>query len=155
MFKLPIRDLSTLYKVFTGVALVLLIWGAFYSCFTSTMSAIQANNGIPGEDMVSAWEKRLRKSRLLLPNNGIIGYMADWDLPDKSFASKDQQIEFLLSQYTLAPLILVRGTDHKVIFGNFGDTGDPTRINKISSTLGIELITTASNEFFIFQGTGR
>ena len=155
MIKKPFKVKNFLFPVITGAALGLLIGGAVYSSISSTITSIQENSGVPGEDMISSWEKRVRKSRLLLPNSGIVGYVADWDLPDKQFGPKDQQVEFLLTQYTLAPLVLVRGTDHEIIIGNFNDTGDPGRINNVTSILGIELTTAFSNEFYIFKGPGR
>jgi hypothetical protein len=153
MHKFAIHREDTLIKVITGASVVLLIAGAFYSSFSNCIAAIQANTVPPGEDMVSTWERRLRKARLLLPQNGMVGYIADWDLPDKKIAPKDQEIEFVLTQYTLAPLVFTRGTHQNIVVGNFNDTGDPDKLNTLSTLFGIEPVNAFSNEFYIFKGS--
>jgi hypothetical protein len=59
---------------------------------------------------LEAWERRLRPVRNSLPmQRGVIGYISQWDVPGSDYAVWDQEGEFRLTQYFLAPLILVRG----------------------------------------------
>jgi hypothetical protein len=63
-----------------------------------------------GKEALDAWEARLAPAREALPfQRGVIGYVADWDVPGVSYAYADQEGEYLLAQYTLAPLILKKG----------------------------------------------
>jgi hypothetical protein len=56
------------------------------------------------------WEKRLAPVKDALPfRQGIIGYVGEWDVPGSDYAYRDQEAEYLLAQYTLAPLILKKG----------------------------------------------
>lgn len=147
--------LPFIHNILKILVLIILAGGSFYSALIYTMEVVSANDGIPGEDMVTLWERRLRRVKPLLPESGVIGYVSDWDVPDADISLKDQQIEYLLSQYTLAPLVLERGTNHEIVFGNFTNGDDPNRMAKIEETLEIELILPFSNEFFVFTGNGQ
>lgn len=60
---------------------------------------------------IAALEKRLAPVKEALPfKQGVIGYLADWDVPGASYSFGDSNAEYYLSQYSLAPLILRRGT---------------------------------------------
>ncbi len=61
-------------------------------------------------DAATLWESRMTRIREKLPiQRGTVGYIADWDVPGISYAYWDQEGEYMLTQYTLAPLILRRG----------------------------------------------
>jgi hypothetical protein len=145
-------------RVYPGIVvflIVVLIGTSIYSSiltFQGTSKDIAETNG---EEMVTAWEKRLRKVRQILPEHGVIGYLADWDIPDYKYGASDQEVEFILAQYTLAPLVLERGTDHEVVLGNFSDNGDPQKIQNIQNYFDIQLIDKFSNEIFVFKGLGQ
>jgi len=136
-------------------AAILLAALSIYSAVNGYQIAAQAAGEISGDDMVSAWDKRLRKIRPLLPESGVIGYLADWDVPGGTFGSSDQEVEFLLAQYTIAPVVLERGKDHAIILGNFGDDGNPEKLQKVQDSLGIQLTQPYSNEINIFEVTGK
>ena len=67
-----------------------------------------------GRDDVSAKEKRLASLKQALPARGVVGYVSDY--PDEIEATG----HYYLAQYTLAPLVVVRGSDHPLVVGNFG-----------------------------------
>ena len=62
-----------------------------------------------GGDALDTWEARLGPAKEALPARGIIGYVGEWDVPGIPYAFWDQESEFLLAQYSLAPLILKKG----------------------------------------------
>jgi len=63
-----------------------------------------------GSDAIVALESRLAPVKDILPfQRGVIGYVGEWDVPGIEYAYWDQMAEYLLAQYTLAPLILKRG----------------------------------------------
>ena len=67
---------------------------------------------------ISKYEKRFNKLRQLLPQRGVIGYIAD----DENEGDQDFiDSRIYLAQYTLAPVILVRSLDYDLIVGNFLD----------------------------------
>lgn len=71
---------------------------------------------------VSAWDARLARMRAAISlRSGTIGYIGDWDLvamdPDSDqFA--EQETEYILTQYALAPLVLKRGDDFEWVVAN-------------------------------------
>ncbi len=67
-------------------------------------------------DGVTEFESRFEQLRTLLPARGVIGYMADEDLPA---GDANAQAEFFLTQYAIAPVIVVRQTNQPFVIGNF------------------------------------
>ncbi|NMB54876.1 MAG: hypothetical protein GYA15_09255 [Leptolinea sp.] len=141
-----------LHRITLIVMLVLLAGLAVYSSIHEYQTASAAANEVKGDDMVTAWDRRLRKIRSLLPESGIVGYVADWDIPGFTYGSSDQEVEFLLAQYSVSPVVLERGVNHKLILGNFSDNGDSTKIEKVQTLLGIKLLQPYTNEIFLFEG---
>jgi hypothetical protein len=137
------------------LAIALLIGISFYSSIQTLKSTSNDAAEMVGDDMVTDWDKHLRKIRQILPDHGVIGYLADWDIPDYITGAKDQEVEFILAQYTVAPLVLERGIRHDVVLGNFSDDGDSQKIQRIQEVFGIHLIEKFSNEIIIFRGPGQ
>lgn len=70
---------------------------------------------------VSVWENRLQPIKAKLPTDVTqVGYLAEWDVPGLDYGHTDQFHEFNLTVYTLAPLIVRRGTESAWVVGNFG-----------------------------------
>jgi hypothetical protein len=75
-------------------------------------------------DSVSKWEKRVKPVLDHIPSTVTeLGYVADWDIPDSGYDIIDQDNEYTLTQYALAPRIVQPGLDHEWIIGNFTNTG--------------------------------
>ena len=71
-------------------------------------------------DAVSKWEKRVRLVLDHVPSNvSEFGYVADWDIPNSGYNLIDQDNEYTLTQYALAPRIVQPGLNHEWIIGNF------------------------------------
>ncbi|HEX7555973.1 MAG TPA: hypothetical protein VF338_05065 [Leptolinea sp.] len=147
--------MTTSFQKFSKIVLItagiILCCLSVYSSLNTYKVAKAAVGDGSSDDMVTAWDKRLRKIRPMLPEYGVIGYVADWDIPGSVFGSSDQEVEFLLSQYTVAPVVLERGTDHDLILGNFSDNGDPTKLENVQQKLGISVLQPYSNEIFLFK----
>jgi len=75
-------------------------------------------------DSVSKWEKRVKPVLDHIPSAITeLGYAADWDIPGSGYDIIDQDNEYTLTQYALAPRKLQPGLDHEWIIGNFTYTG--------------------------------
>jgi hypothetical protein len=75
-------------------------------------------------DSVSKWEKRVKGILGQVPSNITeFGYAADWDIPNSGYNLIDQDNEYTLTQYALAPRIVQPGLDHEWIIGNFTSGG--------------------------------
>ena len=64
--------------------------------------------------VIAAWNERLSKLTAPIPfERGFVGYISNEDIPGAAFDSNDAEGEFVLTQYAIAPLILVRGTEQE------------------------------------------
>lgn len=88
-------------------AVILLVIASLYSLARYWDSTIDLEMGAQA---LAAWEARLEPARRALPiQRGVIGYVGEWDVPGVEYNFWDQEGEYLLAQYTLAPFILVKG----------------------------------------------
>jgi hypothetical protein len=70
---------------------------------------------------VAEWERRMAPLKAALPiARGFVGYVSDSAVACFDCANVDDQIEYTLTQYALAPMIVNKGTNYEWIVGNFG-----------------------------------
>jgi hypothetical protein len=82
-------------------------------------------------DTVSNWEIRIHRVLTHLPSDTKeIGYVADWDIPGMEYDLVDQETEYTLTQYALAPRMVQPGLDHEWIVGNFTSPNFRDWLNK-------------------------
>ena len=88
---------------------------AFFCVKTGIESLISSSNERSNDTtVVTNWDKRLSKLTAHIPfKRGPIGYISGEDIPGATFSPNDAAGEYVLTQYSVAPLILVRGTDQE------------------------------------------
>ncbi len=70
------------------------------------------------------WAERLERIKNDLPESGIVGYISEMDCPGMPFGLIDSDEEFVMTQYSLAPLVLDRGNPrHNYVIGNIVGEG--------------------------------
>jgi hypothetical protein len=73
-----------------------------------------AELGSISEDPVAQWELRFGRLKGELPFvRGVVGYISDSDVPGAAFDAANDEGEYILTQYALAPIIIVRGADQE------------------------------------------
>ena len=73
--------------------------------------ASTADLGSITEDPVADWEVRFEPLRERLPFvRGVVGYISDAGIPGATYDRANEEGEFILTQYALAPIIIVWGT---------------------------------------------
>lgn len=73
-----------------------------------------ADLGRIAEDPVADWEVRFEPLRARLPFvRGVVGYLSDSGVPGASYDKANDEGEYILTQYALAPIIIVLGTDQE------------------------------------------
>ena len=89
--------------------------------FTSLQNGLAARGRASQSiDSVSKWEKRVLRVLDHVPEDiTVFGYVADWNIPDSGFIAIDQDQEYVLTQYALAPRMVELGLEHEWIIGNF------------------------------------
>jgi hypothetical protein len=88
-----------------------MIMASIYFGIQNLRNAIAIGN--LNNDPVSEWEVRFQAVKKLLPfQRGVVGYITNSDVPGAKYDPNNEQGEYTLTQYTMAPIILVRG-DHE------------------------------------------
>jgi hypothetical protein len=72
--------------------------------------------GRTGRDDVSTFLRRLDPLRRMLPSHGTVGYEADSQDP---LAEREDVRRFYLTQYAVAPVIVVAGVDRDLVIGDY------------------------------------
>jgi hypothetical protein len=104
-----------------------------FSLFVTINNGLAARgNPYPSSgDSVSKWEKRFKPVLDRVPGNTkVLGYVADWDIPNAEYEIIDQETEYTLTQYALAPRAVQPGLDHEWIIGNFTKPGFEDWLNQ-------------------------
>ncbi|RPI94596.1 MAG: hypothetical protein EHM40_06090 [Chloroflexi bacterium] len=107
------------------IALIGLITFGLFATFKNGMTARARWDQNPvSKDSVSKWEKRVRPALQHVPDDvTVFGYVAEWDLPGSEYNIIDQETEYTLTQYALAPRMVQPGLEHEWIIGNFTKPG--------------------------------
>jgi hypothetical protein len=84
-------------------------------------------------DPITRYERRFSGLKRVLPQRGVVGYSSG--LPPQEFGSEDFK-RFLLTEYALAPLVIVNDTGPQLVIGNF----DPKRIRSAPALPGLEMV---------------
>jgi hypothetical protein len=67
--------------------------------------------GSVSDDPVADWEKRFAQIKTKIPfERGVVGYISDADIPGAAYNAANDEGEYVLTQYILAPIIIKRGT---------------------------------------------
>jgi len=102
-----------------------------FSLFVTINNGMAARGNPSSGDSVSKWEKRVKPVLNRVPGNKkVLGYVADWDIPNAEYEIIDQETEYTLTQYALAPRAVQPGLDHEWIIGNFTKPGFEDWLNQ-------------------------
>ena len=93
--------------------IVVLIVGA--SLYASVQNLIATKDlGSVNDDPVADWEKRFAPIKAKIPfERGVVGYISDADIPGSTYDAANDEGEYVLTQYVLAPVIIQRGTNQE------------------------------------------
>jgi len=101
--------------------LCLLIVTSFWSILQQISLARQLSD-TDGPFFVK-WEKRFEPIKDSLPfTHGVIGYAADWDIPGRDYDPADSEAEHVLTQFTMAPIVVSRDTSLEWVLVNMNAT---------------------------------
>jgi len=107
--------LLRLQRIFLG----LIVAASLYASIRNLAATPEL--GSVTEDPVAAWEQRFAAVKEQLPFvRGAVGYISDADVPGADFDPANDEGEYILTQYALAPIVIVRGTRLDWNIANFG-----------------------------------
>ena len=91
---------------------VLIVLASLYASIWNLIST--KDLGSVNDDPVADWEIRFGPLKEKLPfKRGVVGYISDSSIPGVSFNAANDEGEYVLTQYALAPIIIVKGTDQE------------------------------------------
>ncbi len=105
----------------------------------------------PNNDPVTQWQARLERIKQDLPASGVVGYISEQDMENMPFDAVDSDEEFVITQYSLAPLVLDRGNaQHAYVIGNFNITPDEEAL--LEPYFGVKMIGSYGMGIYLFAG---
>lgn len=105
-------------------ARAILVCLAGYAVFGLLAQSIRVYSSLPEKDPVTIHEERIRQLNPLLPASGEVGYVTtvENDLIfgfEKSFTNVEYLAQYILTQYTLAPVLVRNSPELPLVVGNF------------------------------------
>lgn len=99
--------------------LILIVLGSLHASIQNLAST--KDLGSITDDPVADWEKRFAPLKADLPfTRGTVGYISDSSIPGIAFDPPNEEGEYVLTQYVMAPIIIIKGTDQEWNIGNLG-----------------------------------
>lgn len=94
-----------------GVIVVVVLL-SLYASINNLIST--KDKGSTTDDPVADWEVRFGPLKAKLPfTRGVVGYISDSSIPGVTFNAANDEGEYVLTQYALAPIIIVKGTNQE------------------------------------------
>ena len=97
-------------------------------------------------DSITSYEGRYRELRQALPRQGIIGYVSGTE----QFGTEEFK-RFLLTEYALAPLVLIRDSTPDLVVGNF----HPDRVPAEPPSPDLRLVRDFGDGVWLLRKVGR
>lgn len=115
--------------------------------------ARESTAGAP--DRVSRHEVRLADLREVLPARGVVGYATDGRV-GQGFANLDALQDYFMTQYSLAPIIVLSNLEADLIVGNFSETRpDLAELNREGREGGLQLLQDFGGGVVLFTRAAR
>jgi hypothetical protein len=100
---------------------------------------------------VVKWEERFIYAKQLLPiTRGTIGYISEWDVPGVEYDEWDQEVELLLTRYSFAPLVLVKGIKAEWNIAVLKPSS-LTKWSQLNANQNLEIISTGNGVYLVHK----
>ncbi len=95
------------------------------SLYASVRNLISTKDlGSVTDDPVADWEKRFAPIKQRLPfERGLVGDISDSSVPGVAYNAANDEGEYVLTQYVMAPIIIVKGTGQEWDIANLDRQG--------------------------------
>ena len=124
-------------SVWLSRALLIIILAASVAAGLRNLAVTQ-NLGSITDDPVADWEQRFAAVKARLPfERGFVGYISDSDVPGASFDPANDEGEYVLTQYAMAPVIVIRGTAQEWNIANLSTAAFRIWSNRHSGTFDV------------------
>ena len=108
------RDAKLVSLIRHQLAIFLLIGIALVSAGSVLLDVFKAYSSNPAAGQTAVFQARFEEMRKALPPHGVVGYITD-AAPDEATRS----LEYFLTQYALAPVVVVDDPNQALVVSNF------------------------------------
>ena len=116
MRNLIVTYLTELIKKILPYLRIMLVLFLVISNFKSLVQQIPGVDIKNDPEFFSKWENRFDPVKETLPfKSGVIGYAADWDVPDGDYHTPSSMNEHVLTQLAMSPIVVSRDLDFEWI----------------------------------------
>jgi hypothetical protein len=92
--------------------IILMLAACLYGSLQNLLST--RDLGSVSDDPVADWEQRFAPIKADLPfRRGVVGYISDSSVAGASYDAANDEGEYVLTQYILSPIIIIKGTDQE------------------------------------------
>ena len=117
-------DFTAKYRIKAGWFLLIILTG--YAVLSLLAQSIRIYHDLPEQDPVTIHEARIAQLQGSLPASGEIGYVTTVENEkiftyERAFQNVEYLAQYVLTQYTLAPLIVRNSPKLPLVVGNFLD----------------------------------
>ena len=117
-------DFTAKYRLKAGWLLLIILTG--YAVLSLLVQSIGIYTDLPDKDPVTIHEERIAQLRGSLPASGEVGYVTTVENEkifayERAFQNVEYLAQYVLTQYTLAPLIVRNSPKLPLVVGNFLD----------------------------------
>ena len=121
---LKMADFTAKYRLKAGWLLLIILTG--YAVLSLLVQSIGIYTDLPDKDPVTIHEERIAQLRGSLPASGEVGYVTTVENEkifayERAFQNVEYLAQYVLTQYTLAPLIVRNSPKLPLVVGNFLD----------------------------------
>jgi hypothetical protein len=111
------------------IGILLLLGLTCYSSINTLWRNFESYREAPATDPVTVHEKRIAQLKEFLPASGSVGYITSVEndrifAAEKTFSNVEFLGQYVLTQYTLAPLVVRNSPFYPLVVGNFIE-GEP------------------------------
>ncbi len=116
--------IQTTFRTAAGAILLVIMTGT--ATMTLLWQSLRLIPDLPEKDPVTIHEERIRQLKEFLPASGEVGYVTSVEndrifADEKAFRNVEYLAQYVLTQYTLAPLIVRNSPELPLVIGNFLD----------------------------------
>ena len=116
--KVKVSRKPRMKTVWLGRGLLVIIVVASLVASIQNLAATR-NLGSATDDPVADWDRRFEPLKARLPfQRGFVGYISNSAVPGIAFNEANDEGEYVLTQYAMAPMIIIKGTDEDWNIGN-------------------------------------
>ena len=135
------------YLTLIGIAIMIGI--ALIASIQRTQTTIMDLKRNNGANEITIWSERLSSIQADLPmEQRWIGYFSESDLPNR-LAVRDEDTEYRLSQYVLAPILIEQSLNHAWVLVNFNENAEIQGIAYLKKQ-GLKQVAAYGNGVYLF-----